>query len=87
MTSHHYKLKYSFCKIYKPGLLNVYQLKNIPFNLTQGKIQLENIPFIQTALFDSIKPMYLAIYYIYLVHRNDGALSCKCVLYVLMNYF
>lgn len=75
---HHYKLNDSFCKIHRPGLLNVYQLGNIPFNLTQGKIQLENIPFIRTGCL-KVLPMYPAIYYVYLVHRNDEALSCKYV--------
>lgn len=47
---HHSKLKDSFCKIRGPGLFNVYQLKNIPLNLTQGKTLLGDVPFIQMGL-------------------------------------
>lgn len=73
MTFHHHcKLKESFCKMRRPGLSNIYQLKNIPFNLTPGKIQLENTPFIQTGLLESIA--FVPNHFLYLLSlRNDGA--------------
>lgn len=68
-SHHHYKLKDSFCKMHRPGLFNVCQLKNIPFNLTPGKIQLENAPSIQTGLFESIACVCAVFHCIYLVYK------------------
>ena len=78
---HHYKPKDSFYKIHRPGLLNVYQLKNIPFNLTQEKYSWK-IYLLHEQVCLKVLPIYPAICYIYLVHRNGGALLCKYVFYM-----
>lgn len=56
-----------------------YQLKNILFNLSQGKIQLENIPFIGSGLFESVAYVPSCLLYL-LSSQNDGALSCEWLL-------
>ena len=60
-------LKDSSYKIHRPSLFNVYQLKNIPFNLIQGTIRVENRASTWTGLFESIA--CIPNYRIYLVHR------------------
>lgn len=62
--------------MHRPGLFNVHQLKNISLNLTPGKIQLENIPFLQTGLLERMA--YVPNHLLYLISlQSDGALSCK----------